>query len=87
MAAVTGAMPNSDFVIDRRTAMVCSNPTAESLAQTIRQLLHDRAEARLLASRALEHCKQYHSLSDMAQKTADVYHEILASQIPAATAP
>lgn len=87
MAAVTGAMPNSDFVIDRRTVMVCPNPTSEALAKTIRQLLRDRAEARLLASRALKHCKQHHSLSDMAQKTADVYHELLASQVRAGTAP
>ena len=83
MAAVTGAMPNSDFVIDRRTVMVCPDPTPKALAKTIRQLLRDRAEARLLASRALKHCKEHHSLSQMAQKTADLYHEILASPIPA----
>ncbi len=86
MAAVTGAMPNSDFVIDRRTAMVCPNPTSESLAKTIRQLLRDRVEARLLASRALEHCKNHHSLSNMAERTAEVYHELLAAQASTGTA-
>ena len=76
MATVTGAMPNSDFVIDGQTALVCADPTAQSLAAAIRRLLDDRARARLLASRALEHCKKHHSLSKMAQQTAEVYRAV-----------
>ncbi len=76
MAAVTGSMSNSDFVVDRHTVLVCPDPTPQALAAAIRQLLRDRPNARLLASRALEHCKKYHSLSDMARKTAEVYREV-----------
>ncbi|MCH8967570.1 MAG: glycosyltransferase family 4 protein [Planctomycetes bacterium] len=76
MAAVTGAMPNSDFVIDNRTVLVRPDPSSEALAGAIRQLLRDRAAARLLASRALEHCKNKHSLSEMARETARVYREV-----------
>ncbi len=85
MAAVTGAMPNSDFVIDGKTALVCADPTPQSLAAAIRRLLDDRAAARLLASRALEHCKKNHSLSLMAQQTAEVYRAARGRPVASAT--
>lgn len=80
MAAVTGAMPNCDFVLDQQTALVCEAPTPSALAASIRQLLQDRSRARMLAGRALGHCKKHHSLSEMARKTAEVFKEVSAAK-------
>ncbi len=79
MAAVTGRMSNSDFVIHGRTALVCPQPTPEALAGAIRTLVDDRPTAINLATEALEHCKSFHSLSRMAELTAEVYRKVVAS--------
>lgn len=76
MAAVTCEMPNSDFMIHERTGLVCNEETPQSIAAAIRRLLQDRVLARRLARAALDHCKQHHSLSLMAEETARVYREL-----------
>lgn len=79
VAAVCGKMPNSDFVVDGRTAVVCPDLTPESMAAGLRRLLQDRAQARRLAAQAQQHCREHHSLSQMAEKTAKVYAETIAA--------
>jgi len=73
LAVVTLPSPVSDFIRDGQTARVCSKPTAKALADAIEGLLRDRDQARTLASTAMEYIKTHHTLTEMAQHTAEVY--------------
>ncbi len=77
IAAVTCAMPNCDFMIHEKTGLICEQPTPAALAENIRRLLKNRPLAQQLARNAIEHCRQYHSLSGMAERTASLYRAIL----------
>ena len=76
MAAVACSQPNSDFLIHAKTGLVCQDSTPESLAAAIQRLLDDRTLARQLAAQALDHCKKFHSLSGMAEATANLYRQL-----------
>ncbi len=78
LAAVTCKVPNSDFIIDGQTGLICADTTDACLAATIRRLLRDPELARRLAGTALDYCKEHHSLSRMAERTAKIYREVIA---------
>jgi len=66
----------TDHCLDGRTAIVCSEPDPESLADGIERLLRDHTYARTLASAGIAHIKEYHPLSTMAEQTLALYQRL-----------
>jgi glycosyltransferase involved in cell wall biosynthesis len=76
-AVVCFATGVGDCFHDDKTAAVCKEPTARSLADVFESLLIDRARARRIADSAREYVKEHHSMSVMADRTAEVLRKAL----------
>lgn len=76
LVVVTDPNMLCDHVRPGETAMVCAQPTAESLAATIDGVLNHRQEAIALASTAMEYVREHHAVSTMAERTAAAYRRL-----------
>ncbi len=76
MAVVTLASSICDHFRNGETAVICEKAEAEPLANTIEQLLRDRSGTRHLATSAREYVRTHHTISRMAECTADVYRKL-----------
>jgi len=76
MAVVTLAGTVFDYLRDGETAVLCDKPSAESLAGALERLIATRAEAQRLAASAAEYVRLNHSVSSMAEGTADAYRKL-----------
>jgi len=76
LVVVTDPSIFCDHVRSGETAMVCAQPTAESLAATIDGVLNHRQEAIGLASAAMEYVREHHAVSTMAERTAAAYRQL-----------
>ncbi len=76
MAVVSVAGGVCDAYVNNRTAVVAGESTAPDLAAAIERMLADRALARRLAAGAIEHMRTHHTMSAMADKTAEVYRRM-----------
>ncbi|RME37825.1 MAG: glycosyltransferase [Planctomycetota bacterium] len=79
-AVVTVRNPLYDHLHPDETAVVCGENSAESLAGGIRKLLTDRTFARELAQRGMAYARQHHSLTAMAEQTAELYRKLTFSR-------
>ncbi len=61
---------------DGHTAIVCTEPTAASLAAAIDRALADREFARRVARSAQDYVRTHHSVSAMAEKTTALYRSL-----------
>ncbi|MCG3138772.1 MAG: D-inositol-3-phosphate glycosyltransferase [Phycisphaerae bacterium] len=84
VCAITGPVPNSDFMIHQQTGWICDPPSPESYAAAIQRLISEPHLAQAMSARALEYCRQQHSLSRMAERTAAVYQQIIAQRLTGA---
>jgi glycosyltransferase involved in cell wall biosynthesis len=75
-AVVTCQSSVCDFLRHGETAALCTQPTAESLADIIGQLATDRAVARQMATAGVEHVRTHHAVSVMAERTAAAYRKL-----------
>jgi len=66
-----------DAMIEDQTAMLCKSGTPVDLADAIERLLTDRELARRLARNAIEYLKTHHTMSRMAELTAQTYRDLL----------
>ncbi|MGB2987565.1 MAG: glycosyltransferase family 4 protein [Phycisphaerae bacterium] len=76
MAVVTFPNTVCDYLHHGETAVICEKPTAESLANTLEQLLTDRAGAQRIATTAIEYVRTHHAVSGMAERTANAYRKL-----------
>lgn len=72
VAAAGGAC---DFLVDERTALRFAPYDSDALLARLTRLLGDRAAARALAERALEHMRSYHSPAGAAAELARLYRD------------
>ena len=68
----------ADCFVDGVTALVCPDNRAERLADAIERILDDRAFAVRLATGAINHIRQFHTISNMAEQTVERYRSLLA---------
>ena len=80
MAVVSLSASICDYLRPGETAMVCSESSAESLANAIEQLLTDRALARRFAPAGMEYVRAHHGVSGMGEGVADVYRKLALSR-------
>ncbi len=73
--AVDGGV--SDAYLADETAIVARAATAPDLAAAIERLLIDRDFARRIAANAIAHMKDRHTMSRMADQTAEIYHKLV----------
>lgn len=76
VAVVAFPSPVVDHYRDGETAVVCSQPTTESLIEQIGQLLSERKRARDMATRAIGYVKANHGVSRMAEQAAKLWREL-----------
>lgn len=76
LVVVTDPSMLCDHVRPGETAMVCAQPTAESLAATIDGVLNHRQEAIGLASAAMAYVREHHAVSTMAERTTAAYRRL-----------
>ncbi len=74
VVTVEGGAP--DGHIHEVTGLVCPDGRPSSLAAAIERLLKDRAFARSLAAQAVQHIKQYHSVSAMCEALVQIYYDL-----------
>lgn len=65
-----------DHLRPGETAMVCSNTTAEALAELVEAFLRDRSEAGRIAASGMEYVRRHHGVSAMAERTASAYRKL-----------
>lgn len=86
MAVITAPSRIADYFFSGETAIICeSDPEGaanggESLARAIERLLEDRSRARGIAVAGMDYVRRHHSMSNMAQRTADAYRELLLAR-------
>jgi glycosyltransferase involved in cell wall biosynthesis len=78
MAVIAVEGGAADCFVDGVTAMVCPDNRAERLADAIERILDDRAFAARLAAGAINHIRQFHTISNMAEQTVERYRSLLA---------
>ncbi len=76
MAVVAVEGGASDAYIADETAVVARASTAPDLSAAIERLLIDRAFAQQIARGAIRHMKERHTMSAMADQTADIYRQL-----------
>lgn len=76
LVVVTDPSLLCDHIRPGETAMVCAQPTAESLATTIEGVLNHHQEAIGLASAAMDYVREHHAVSMMAERTAAAYRQL-----------
>ena len=76
MAVVSHPCGVSDYLRDGDTAMLCADPSPDSMADTVDRLLGDRTFARRLATTGRDFVRTYHPVSGMSDKTAGVYRKL-----------
>ncbi len=76
MAVVAVAGGASDAYIADKTAVVATVATAPDLSGAIERLLIDREFAKSIAGGAIRHMKAHHTMSAMADHTADIYRSL-----------
>lgn len=76
LVVVTFATDICDYVRDGETSVVCDARTPEAMARAIEVLIQDRASARRIATSAMAYLKTRHSISTMAERTAEAYREL-----------
>ncbi len=76
MAVVSIASDVCDHLRHNETALVCDGESGEALARSIELLLEDPSRARKMAASSMEYIRTHHSMSSMAQHTADTYREL-----------
>ena len=74
VVAVEGGV--CDAYIKDVTASIASETTAVDLAGNIERLLMDHSLARRLAAGAIEYMRKHHTMSAMADRTAEVYRDL-----------
>jgi len=79
VASVVAPNPVCDYIQDGLTAVVCTEPTSESFADAIERLLIDPASARRIATGGLEYVREHHTVSETAQRTANLYRRVAMS--------
>ncbi len=72
----------ADYLHDGRTAVVCKEATTSALAASIELLLKNPTQARELASNARAYVKEHHPMSAMAQKTAELFRQLVMRRHP-----
>lgn len=75
MVIVSLASPICDHLHHDQTAIVAED-SAQSLAQVMEDLMNDPPHARTIAAAGIEYIRTHHSMSSMAQHTADAYREL-----------
>ncbi len=75
-AIVTFENTACDHYRDGETAIICPEPTAASLADTIERLIQEPAYTRSIAAGGQQHVKTNHAMSAMAERTAAVYRRL-----------
>jgi glycosyltransferase involved in cell wall biosynthesis len=76
MAVVAVAGGISDMFANDQTAVVCETGSVQDLAAGIERLLADHELARRLAANAIAHMRANHTMSAMAERTAEVYRSL-----------
>ena len=78
VGSVVVTFPSSvcDFLRNGETALLCAEPTADSLAGTIEKLVTDPGYARQIAGAGMEYVRTHHTMSGMAERTAGVYRQL-----------
>ena len=75
-AIVTFENTACDHYRDGETAIICPEPTAACLADTIERLIQEPAYTRSIATRGQQHIETNHAMSAMAERTAAVYRRL-----------
>lgn len=75
-AVVTFPSSVCDFLRNGETAVLCAEPTADSLADTIEKLVTDPVYTRQIAVAGMEYVRTHHTMSGMAERTAAVYRKL-----------
>ncbi len=65
---------------DGETAYVCAKPTAQSLIETLEQVLQDQAAAHRLAESAQNYIREHHTVSAMAGRLAATYRNLAVAR-------
>jgi len=77
LVVVTFPSTVCDYIRDGETAVVCQTPTAEAIADAMEHLVQDRDRARRIAVSAMDYVQSNHSISAMAERTAEAYRELV----------
>ncbi|MCP4590719.1 MAG: glycosyltransferase family 4 protein [bacterium] len=77
MAVITIEGGASDAYVHEHTGLICPDGQADTLATAIERLLNDHPFARKLASQAVGHVKQNHSVSAMCETAVQIYHDLV----------
>lgn len=80
LAVVTAPDTIGDYCRDDETAVVCDKPKPESLAAVLAGLLDDRERAVRIADAGRNHIRTHHTVSAMAEKTAESYRTLALSR-------
>ncbi len=86
MAVVSVAGSVNDAYINGETAVLAKHPTPNDLAGAIESLLVDHELAQQLGANAITHMKNNHTMSAMAENTAQVYQNMAEQRQPATSA-
>jgi glycosyltransferase involved in cell wall biosynthesis len=87
LAVVTFEGCASDAYHDGETAVVCPERTADVLATCIEGLLKDQDRARRMGKSAQDYIRQHHAISTMAERTMEVYRQLLLHRTTFALTP
>jgi glycosyltransferase involved in cell wall biosynthesis len=69
-----------DHLRHEETALVCEEPTAESLARHLAAALTDRERAQRIARCGLEYARDFHGVSAMTERTIETYRAAALSR-------
>lgn len=76
MAVVTIQGGAADAYLHEVTGLVCPDARPTTLAAAIERLLIDHSFARTLATQAVQHIKQHHSVSAMCEALVQIYYDL-----------
>jgi len=76
MAVVTVQGGADDAYLHEVTGLVCPDARPTTLAAAMERLLNDRPFARTLATQAVQHIKEHHSISAMCDGQLQVYYDL-----------
>lgn len=74
---VTLPAENLDYLQSDKTALVCRQPTAQSLAEGIVRAIREPQAARAMAIGGMEHIRTHHGVSAMADTAAAAYRDLV----------
>ena len=73
--------PINDALRDGETAMLCPEGSPEALADCLERAINDRDASMRIARGGMEYVRAHHTVSDMAQRTADVYRRLAPPKV------